>query len=169
MPQAGPPVVDFIAYTRRDQVRASGNEGRERVRRAGCGSPRSCTSRLAGGNESVACVYDAQGETLSVGRVQTPTLAMLVERELKIREFVPEAYIEVVGTFGATPYTGTWFKPGESPSSESKRLAPDGQDARTIVDRVKLAGTGRIESMGAGETSDAASAALRSHRVTAAR
>ena len=89
----------------------------------------------------------AQGETLSVGRVQTPTLAMLVERELKIREFVPEEYIEVVGTFGATPYTGTWFKPGESPSSESKRLAPDGQDARTIVDRVKLAGTGRIESM----------------------
>lgn len=89
----------------------------------------------------------AQGETLSVGRVQTPTLAMLVERELEIREFVPEAYIEVVGTFGATPYTGTWFKPGESPSSESKRLSPDGQDARAIVDRVKLAGAGMIESM----------------------
>ena len=89
----------------------------------------------------------AQGETLSVGRVQTPTLAMLVERELEIREFIPEAYIEVVGTFGATPYTGTWFKPGESPSSASKRLAPDGQDARAIVDRVKLAGTGLIESM----------------------
>jgi DNA topoisomerase III len=42
----------------------------------------------------------AQGETLSVGRVQTPTLAMLVERELEIREFVPEDYVEVVGTFG---------------------------------------------------------------------
>ena len=89
----------------------------------------------------------AQGETLSVGRVQTPTLAMLVERELEIREFIPEAYIEVVGTFGATPYKGTWFKPGESPSSESKRLASDGQEAQAIVDRVKLAGTGLIESM----------------------
>ena len=94
----------------------------------------------------------AQGETLSVGRVQTPTLAMLVERELEIREFVPEDYIEVVGTFGATSgegtcYTGTWFKPGESPSSESKRLAPDGLGAQAIVDRVKLAGTGMIESM----------------------
>lgn len=89
----------------------------------------------------------AQGETLSVGRVQTPTLAMLVERELEIREFVPEAYVEVVGTFGAMPYTGTWFKPGESPSSESKRLTPDGQDAQAIVDRVKLAGTGMIESI----------------------
>jgi DNA topoisomerase-3 len=95
----------------------------------------------------------AQGETLSVGRVQTPTLAMLVERELEIREFVPEAYVEVVGTFGATSrqstcYTGTWFKPGASPSTESKRLAPDGLDARAIVDRVKLSSTGMIESMG---------------------
>lgn len=89
----------------------------------------------------------AQGETLSVGRVQTPTLAMLVEREKEIREFVPETYVEVVGTFGATPYTGTWFKNGETPSSESKRLLPDGQNARAIVDRVKLAGTGMIESL----------------------
>ena len=89
----------------------------------------------------------AQGETLSVGRVQTPTLAMLVEREQEIREFVPEAYVEVVGTFGATPYPGTWFKTGEAPSSESKRLPPDGQNARAIVDRVKFAGTGMVESM----------------------
>ena len=89
----------------------------------------------------------AQGETVSVGRVQTPTLAMLVECEKEIREFVPEAYFEVVGTFGTTPYTGTWFKTGEARSSESKRLPPDGQNARAIVDRVKLAGTGIIESM----------------------
>jgi DNA topoisomerase III len=94
----------------------------------------------------------AQGETLSVGRVQTPTLAMLVERELEIREFVPEDYIEVVGTFGAASdegacYEGTWFKPGESPSGESKRLASDGQEAQAIVDRVQRAGTGMIESI----------------------
>jgi len=89
----------------------------------------------------------AHGETLSVGRVQTPTLAMLVEREKEIREFVPEAYIEVVGTFGSTPYTGTWFKTGETPSNESRRLPPDGQIARDIIDRVKLVGTGTIESM----------------------
>jgi DNA topoisomerase-3 len=31
----------------------------------------------------------AYGEDLSVGRVQTPTHAMLVERELAIRNFVP--------------------------------------------------------------------------------
>ena len=89
----------------------------------------------------------AHGDTLSVGRVQTPTLAMLVEREKEIRAFVPETYFEVLGTFGATPYTGTWFKPGAAPSNESKRLPPDGRNARAIVDRVKLAGRGIIESM----------------------
>ena len=41
----------------------------------------------------------AYDEELSVGRVQTPTLAMVVERELAIRRFVPEDYLEVVATF----------------------------------------------------------------------
>ena len=41
----------------------------------------------------------AYSEELSVGRVQTPTLAMVVERELAIRSFVPEDYLEVVATF----------------------------------------------------------------------
>jgi DNA topoisomerase-3 len=41
----------------------------------------------------------AYGEELSVGRVQTPTLAMVVERELTIRSFVPEDYLEVVARF----------------------------------------------------------------------
>ena len=39
------------------------------------------------------------GDELSVGRVQTPTLAMVVERELAIRRFVPEDYLEVIATF----------------------------------------------------------------------
>jgi len=38
-------------------------------------------------------------EELSVGRVQTPTLAMLVDRELVLRRFSPEEYIEVVARF----------------------------------------------------------------------
>jgi DNA topoisomerase-3 len=41
----------------------------------------------------------ALDEKLSVGRVQTPTLALLVERELAIRDFVPEDFLEVVATF----------------------------------------------------------------------
>jgi DNA topoisomerase-3 len=47
----------------------------------------------------------------TVGRVQTPTLAILVEREEKIRSFVPRDYWELVATFHADAgdYTGKWF------------------------------------------------------------
>ncbi|HEY3564330.1 MAG TPA: DNA topoisomerase, partial [Casimicrobiaceae bacterium] len=47
----------------------------------------------------------------TVGRVQTPTLAILVEREEKIRNFVPRDYWELVATFHADAgdYTGKWF------------------------------------------------------------
>jgi DNA topoisomerase-3 len=47
----------------------------------------------------------------TVGRVQTPTLAIVVEREQKIRKFVPRDYWEVIGTFKAEAgeYTGKWL------------------------------------------------------------
>jgi DNA topoisomerase III len=47
----------------------------------------------------------------TVGRVQTPTLAMLVEREERIKGFKPRDYWEVLGTFDAAAgqYTGRWF------------------------------------------------------------
>src|ERR1035438_2393849 len=47
----------------------------------------------------------------TVGRVQTPTLAIVVEREAKIRAFKPRDFWEVIGTFEAAAgnYTGRWF------------------------------------------------------------
>ncbi|HYG34559.1 MAG TPA: DNA topoisomerase III, partial [Clostridia bacterium] len=47
----------------------------------------------------------------TVGRVQTPTLAIVVEREQKIRNFVTRDYWEVIGTFQAQggQYSGKWF------------------------------------------------------------
>ncbi|MBL8502361.1 MAG: DNA topoisomerase III [Rhodocyclaceae bacterium] len=46
-----------------------------------------------------------------VGRVQTPTLAILVEREERIRAHRPRDYWEVEGEFAAVagPYRGRWF------------------------------------------------------------
>src|SRR5918999_1592653 len=46
-----------------------------------------------------------------VGRVQTPTLAILVEREEKIKQFVARDYWEVHGTFAVASgeYPGRWF------------------------------------------------------------
>lgn len=47
-----------------------------------------------------------------VGRVQTPTLAILAEREDKIHHFKPRSYYEVFGDFEvkAGNYRGRWFK-----------------------------------------------------------
>ena len=49
----------------------------------------------------------------TVGRVQTPTLAILVEREDKIRAFTARDYWEVHARFGAKAgeYPGRWFSP----------------------------------------------------------
>jgi DNA topoisomerase-3 len=49
----------------------------------------------------------------TVGRVQTPTLAIVVEREERIQQFVPRDYWEVRATFGcrAGEYEGRWFDP----------------------------------------------------------
>ena len=49
----------------------------------------------------------------TVGRVQTPTLAILVEREDKIRAFTARDYWEVHARFGAKAgeYGGRWFDP----------------------------------------------------------
>jgi DNA topoisomerase-3 len=62
-----------------------------------------------------------------VGRVQTPTLAVVVEREHKIRNFISRDYWEVIGTFQAEAgtYTGKWFdekfvKPDKDGDAELK-------------------------------------------------
>jgi DNA topoisomerase-3 len=91
------------------------------------------------------------GDELSVGRVQTPTLAMVVERELAVRRFVPEDYLEVSATFwpSARPeseaYKGTWVRDVEE-IQKSSRLPPDGLEAGQIVARART-GTAAIESV----------------------
>ena len=47
----------------------------------------------------------------TAGRVQTPTLSILVDREQQIRAFVPKDFWEVHATFGAKAgeYEGKWF------------------------------------------------------------
>ena len=60
----------------------------------------------------------------TVGRVQTPTLAILVEREAKIRKFIPRGFWEVLGTFDAAAgqYTGRWFDEEFSRSDDDEQL-----------------------------------------------
>ncbi len=90
-------------------------------------------------------------QEISVGRVQTPTLAMLVERELAIRAFTPEDYLEVVATFEgeAGTYQGRWFRPpvGDERGPQ-RRLPADGHEAATIVACART-GDAAIESVSA--------------------
>ncbi|MBY0507837.1 MAG: DNA topoisomerase 3 [Bryobacteraceae bacterium] len=94
-------------------------------------------------------------EELSVGRVQTPTLAMIVERELAVRAFVPEEYREVVATFSPKDstaprpkYEGTCFRPvaKNETLSQAMRLPAAPEEAKAVVARAK-SGDARIESV----------------------
>jgi len=64
----------------------------------------------------------------TVGRVQTPTLAILVEREEKIRAFQPRDYWEIHARFAAKAgeYAARWFDQGfkkdEDPERKPERL-----------------------------------------------
>src|SRR4051794_720803 len=110
---------------------------------------RSRADWLVGMNLSRAYTI-ACNEDFSVGRVQTPTLAMLVERELAIRNFVPEEFRTVAATFSPAQgqeYQGTWFRPGVEGMDAAVKLPADGEQAGAIVGRVKHAGTGVIESI----------------------
>ena len=71
----------------------------------------------------------------TVGRVQTPTLAILVEREEKIKKFVPKDYWEIHGTFGAKAgeYAGRWF---DETFSRDKTDKKDGEAEHLKAERV---------------------------------
>jgi DNA topoisomerase-3 len=86
----------------------------------------------------------------SIGRVQTPTLAIVVRRELEIRDFVPRDYWELRGVFtpeGAATekVTATWRVAGPDGKTASARLA-----ARALADELLA----RDEALGAATQAD---------------
>ena len=56
--------------------------------------------------------FGRPGNVLSVGRVQTPTLKLLVERERQIEDFKPEKFWTVHARFrrDGSSYDGVWFR-----------------------------------------------------------
>src|SRR3989440_5492536 len=69
------------------------------------------------------------GGGVSLGRVQTPTLGMIVRREREIQAFAPEPYRLVHATF-QPPYQGIWFEGDET------RIFGDLERADRIVAKV---------------------------------
>lgn len=79
----------------------------------------------------------------TVGRVQTPTLSIVVEREEKIRKHVARDYWEVKATFDAVAgqYEGKWFDPKwkknpDDPEARADRLW-DEAAAKAIAEAVR--------------------------------
>lgn len=79
------------------------------------------------GTRALTCKYNAQ---LSCGRVQTPTLAMIAQREQEIREFVPKPYYTVTAAAGGVVYTWKDEKSGGTRISDLEK-------AKQIAEKAK--------------------------------
>ncbi|MFZ9263841.1 MAG: DNA topoisomerase III [Polynucleobacter sp.] len=68
----------------------------------------------------------------TVGRVQTPTLSIVVEREELIRKFISRDYWEVTAEFicAAGIYQGKWFDPKFKKESKDTAADPEKKDNR---------------------------------------
>lgn len=90
---------------------------------------------LVGMNLSRACML-ATHKAVSVGRVKSPTLNIVVQRDLEILNFKPKDYYEIECDFDG--YKGNWFK-GDKTSFDTKA------DADAVVK--SLGNTGTITDM----------------------
>lgn len=94
------------------------------------------------------------GTAATVGRVQTPTLSLVYQREVEIRNFVPRAYWKLVANFGvhAGEYEGLYQKPDfkkgadehdrvdrlwEKEAAEKVIAEVKGADAATVTEEKK--------------------------------
>ena len=79
----------------------------------------------------------------TVGRVQTPTLSVVVEREEQIRKFVSRDFWEIHAEFAAAAgtYPAKWFNPQHKKDGEDKEKKEDRvwslQEAQAVADAVR--------------------------------
>ena len=78
----------------------------------------------------------------TVGRVQTPTLSIVVEREEKIRKHIARDYWEIKASFAAKAglYEGKWFDPAWKKNEDAERRADrvwSQADAQAIAQAVR--------------------------------
>jgi DNA topoisomerase-3 len=108
----------------------------------GMNATRALTRRLKSRKEKTAW---------SAGRVQTPTLALVVDRELEVLSHVARPYSRVLASLEAAGqrYSGTWFDPGFTADPENPEL----RDDRIFDERVAQALVQRVQN-GAGTASE---------------
>lgn len=86
---------------------------------------------------ALTCKYNAQ---LSCGRVQTPTLAMIDQREQEIRNFVPEPYYTITAAAGGVVYTWRDAKSKGTRTSSRERaqtIAEQAGQEPLIIEKVE--------------------------------
>ena len=71
-----------------------------------------------------------QGQVLSIGRVQTPTLALIVNRQLEIQNFKPEKYWVLSTIYRDTLFT---LVDGKNEGENSKGRIKDQQEGQTAL------------------------------------
>lgn len=85
----------------------------------GINGTRACTARM---------FANQRGQVATVGRVQTPTLTLVIERQKEIREFEPRTYWRILGRFKVAEgaYEGIYIKPNfkkeKDPHDRADRL-----------------------------------------------
>jgi DNA topoisomerase III len=134
----------WVSSMTKDAIR----EGFEHLRDSSEMAPLSAAARSRGeadwlvgmnGTRAATKVGRLEG-VVSLGRVQTPTLALIVRRDLEIDAFVPETYFQVDARFQLDQertYLGRWFEGKEDRTSEHERAqavadAASGADASVL-------------------------------------
>lgn len=72
--------------------------------------------------------YGKNRQVLSIGRVQTPTLALIVNRYLEIKNFKPEAYWVLSTLYRDTLFTATKGKYGKAEEGQADLKSIEGKD-----------------------------------------
>ncbi|MBN2068444.1 MAG: DNA topoisomerase 3 [Opitutales bacterium] len=107
----------------------------------GINGTRAITTRMYGSR---------RGQVATVGRVQTPTLSMVVEREREIRNFVSQTYWKLIGQFSITDgtYQGIYqrpdFKKGGDSDEKVDRIF-EKEEAERILAEIKAADKASVE------------------------
>jgi Topoisomerase IA len=78
--------------------------------------------------------YGQNRQVLSIGRVQTPTLALIVNRQLEIDNFEPKQYWELKTIYRNTQFTALVRKSEEEMILELEKIDDEKKKAQRMAD-----------------------------------
>ena len=78
------------------------------------------------------------GDLYSLGRVQTPTLAILVDREIEIRQFIPRTFFELKALLSQNKkrFEAYWYNP-KAKEKDQRHEIPDITTAKAIQNKIE--------------------------------